>query len=423
MRTTAFLALALLTSSVTLADEESADVDEPTPPTITEDTAKGRNDEAALKEDPEQQRRTRNKIEEEVTRSSGLLPGPESDFSAEFYISLRAVAIHGRDESGERETRLSDGYSRAGMRLGWEGDSDWEFYGRAEYGIDVVDNFATRGGFDQAGGPVRRVLAVGVDSEHFAASYGKNWGVYYEVSGMTDRFALFGGSAAGNYNAGTDGYATGTGRGNDVFQGRIYIQPPRWLGTIKPFNLNVQYQLGQDIPRAESLQYDHGYAVSTWIETENEIGLGLAYNQAEIGSSDQPELQAVGLDGDSTAFAASTRWYGEGWYISTVYTRLKNMEVTNLGRYFDGRGLEIYGQYEFRDNWWLIGGGNWLQPDKSEVEAGEYEVDYYVLGGRYTFESFDRMVFFEYKHNNSRLVDGTEGDNEVVIGFRWGWGY
>ena len=214
MTRTAFLVVGLFLFSLAGADEETAEVTEAddaetAQPPITVEVATRRNDEAALKENPEEQRRARNDIKEEVIRTTGQTPVEDaSDFSAEFYLSLRAVVINTRDENGDRESRLSDGYSRGGMRLGWEFTDTWEMYGRAEYGVDVVDNFATRGGFDEAGGPVKRVVVIGVDHEHFAASYGKNWGVYYEVSGMTDRFALFGGSAAGNYNAGTDGSAT-----------------------------------------------------------------------------------------------------------------------------------------------------------------------------------------------------------------------
>ena len=65
-----------------------------------------------------------------------------------------------------------------------------------------------------------------------------------------------------------------------------------------------------------------------------------------------------------------------------VLSRLKNIETTNEGKYFNGRGAELFAQWEFRDKWWLTGGGNYLVPDDDEPDAGEYEILYMVLGFR-----------------------------------------
>ena len=150
-------------------------------------------------------------------------------------------------------------------------------------------------------------------------------------------------------------------------------------------------------------------------------GVGLAYNRAAIPDLPEAQLSATGIDGDATALAVSTRAFGDRWYASLLYTRLENMEVTNEGKYFNGQGLELYGQWEFRKNWWLIGGLNWLEPD-DDADAGAYRVKYAVIGGRYSLRSFERMLYVEYRIDDGLLVDGTPGKDEITFGIRWDFG-
>ena len=46
-----------------------------------------------------------------------------------------------------------------------------------------------------------------------------------------------------------------------------------------------------------------------------------------------------------------------------------------------------------------------------------------MFGLRYTFDSFNRMLYAEYRIDNGRLWDGTALKNELTIGFRWDFGY
>jgi hypothetical protein len=235
-------------------------------------------DEAALNEDPEAQRRA-------AARTGDP---PDTDFSKgpaslDFYGSGRVHIVNAFDvETSERETNISDGQSRVGARGEWEYSPGWSLMGRAEFGFDLVDQFSTRGSVDGNGGLTARLAFAGIDSEYLTLVYGENWSAYYQIAGITDRFAIFGGSASGVYNAGTSGGATGTGRAEDVVQARLYIEHPDWMSSFKPFNLNVQYQQSQPIPRVDSAKYEYGYSASAWLETETEFGIGLAYNRSGV---------------------------------------------------------------------------------------------------------------------------------------------
>ena len=106
-----------------------------------------------------------------------------------------------------------------------------------------------------------------------------------------------------------------------------------------------------------------------------------------------------------------------------MVARLDNIETTDQFKYIDGYGVELYVQWQFGDQWWLIGGGNWLNPDNDDPEAGEYEIAYAVLGVRYTLDSFNRMLYAEYRIDSGQLWDGSPRKNEFTFGFRWDFGY
>jgi predicted porin len=376
--------------------------------------ATAQTDEAALNEDPEAGRRTR--IEEEPRLR---LKWP----TVEFYGSVRLHAINNFNEENElTEFSLGDGASRVGLRGEWQVSKNWWMFGRAEGGFDVLETFTPKAGEEEDGSPFRsRLLYGGFDSENLTAVYGKNWSAYYKIAGMADRFSIFGGSAVGVYNAGTDGGATGTGRADDVLQARIYTSALKAV-RIKPFNLNVQYQKGQPIPHVENGKYDRAYGASAWLESQGDHGVGVAYQRSEL-NEDDPEIRAAGIDGDAQALALAFRSYGENWYAALVLAWLDSIETTDQLKYFNGRGAELYAQWQFKDRWWFIGGFNWLEPFDDEPFAGEYKVQYAVLGLRYTLDSFNRMLYAEYRVENGTLWDGTPRKNELTIGFRWDFGY
>ena len=51
-----------------------------------------------------------------------------------------------------------------------------------------------------------------------------------------------------------------------------------------------------------------------------------------------------------------------------------------------------------------------------------YRVRYVVLGGRYSFDSFKRMAYVEYRIDEGRRFDGGRNKDELTIGVRWDFG-
>ena len=367
-------------------------------------------DDAAMSEDPEA-----------VRREGGQPPAKTDErFEWEWYGSARVHAVNTFDiATGDRNSSIADGGSRLGARAEWEMARGWYVFGRLELGFNAVDLFSGKASTDGFGDLSPRLANVGIEHDILFLTYGQSWSTYYKIAGMTDRFSIFGGSASGVYNAGTVGDKTGLGRADQVVQARIYVEAFKGLFELKPFNLNLQYQRGQDIPFSEGEKYDYGYGVSAWLETESEFGIGLAYNRSRVPDSAILGPNPAGLDGDAEAFAVSTRNYGEKWYASLMYAQLRNVEVTDLGQYVDSRGVELYAQRQLGERWWIIGGANYLLPDEDDEDAGEFRIKYAILGFRYTFRSFERMLYLEYKFDQGRSVTGATGKDEVTFGVRW----
>ena len=102
-----------------------------------------------------------------------------------------------------------------------------------------------------------------------------------------------------------------------------------------------------------------------------------------------------------------------------MLARLENHDTTDDGIYFNGWGSEFYGQYHLFDRLWLIGGFNVLEPDSDQVQARDYRVRYGVLGLRYTFDDFRRMIFVNVQIDDGFTADGTQASNIYTIGVRW----
>jgi predicted porin len=340
----------------------------------------------------------------------------------EIYGSARIHAINEFDpDTGDRSNSLGDGASRIGVSGGWHFREGWNLFGRLESGFDILDTFTPKAQNDEGGIFTPRLYNFGLESDSFYLKFGKSWSSYYQVAGAADRFAIFGGNGVGIYNAGTDGGATGTGRADNALQTLLYMDVSSWTG-IKPFNLNVQYQSDEPVPRANGLKYGSTFSLSAWFETQRDIGVGLAWHRANIHEPERPEFAAVGITGDAQALAVAFKTYGDRWLARLVLARLENLETTNEFRYFDGEGAELFAQWEFHDKWWLIGGGNWLRPDDDSPMAGEYEVSYLVLGLRYTLDSFNRMLYAEWRKDEGTLADGTPNGDEFTVGLRWDFG-
>lgn len=325
------------------------------------------------------------------------------------------ITIYGSARFRYRFTNFKDFTSSGNSRLGVTGQ--WQYQprkwviGRIEGGLNLQEAL---------GDPIfKRLMYVGIETPKQITTFGKNWSTYYQVSGFTDLFDSTGGDASGTYNAGTDGGPTGTGRADYVLQSRLLVD---WLPAstrIKPFDLNVQAQHGREIPKIAGENYGLTFGLSGIVKTQEDSEFGLALNYAAIPNKGSPALTAAGIDGDAISVIAGYKHFRKNWFLATTVARLHNQETTDQGNYFNGWGWEAYGRYRLKNKLWAVGGWNWLRPDKGQSQAVNYVVKYGVVGLRYAFEEFRRLIFFEARFDDSLLENGTAIGDSYAVGFRW----
>ena len=99
--------------------------------------------------------------------------------------------------------------------------------------------------------------------------------------------------------------------------------------------------------------------------------------------------------------------------------RLWNHEATDAGTYFIGLGSELYARYRLIKGYWLVGGYNWLVPDDDQVQAGEFELLYGIVGLRYSIDEFNRLAYAEWRIDSTISESGERLGNIFTIGVRW----
>ena len=392
--------------------QEARDKAELKPPDAVEDEGLKKARETVRSEEEEPRIETREDI------LDGIVEDP---LSGKIYGSIR---LH------YRATDQGSIYGDAGSRIGAEGEwrtrPDAWMYVRLEAGFNLLDELDTLlspgggAGESQQGDSVfPRLYTVGIETQQFVASFGKNWSTYYRVANFTDRFDSTGSAAVGTFNANTDGGATGTGRADQVFQTRAYMDflPVTW--DVEPFNLNVQLQNGQPIPRVEGKYYQNAIGLSAVFESSDDFTFGIAYNRAQIDDLEDPAIQAAGIQGDAEALLFGARWFDEQWYLALTAARLKNHETTEEGTYFLGWGSELYLRYSLIKGYWLVTGYNWLAPDDDQTQAGQYELLYGVVGLRYSIDEFKRLAYAEWRVDSTTNEAGEKLGNIFTIGLRW----
>lgn len=392
--------------------QEARDKAEVKPPDAVEDEGLKKTRETVRSEEEEP------RIEAREDILDGIVEDP---LSGKIYGSIR---LHYR--ATDQGSIFGDAGSRIGAEGEWRTRPDAWMYVRFEAGFNLLDELDAllspggSGGESEQGDSVfPRLYTVGIETQQFVASYGKTWSTYYRVANYTDRFDSTGSSAVGTFNANTDGGATGTGRADQVFQTRAFMDflPVTW--DVQPFNLNIQLQNGQPIPRVDGKYYQNAIGLSAVFESSDDFTFGIAYNRAQIDDLEDPAIQAAGIRGDAEALLFGARWFDEQWYLALTVARLKNHEATDEGIYFLGWGSELYTRYRLIKSYWLVAGYNWLSPDKDQTQVGQYELLYGVVGLRYSIDNFKRLAFAEWRLDSTTNEAGEELGNIFTIGLRW----
>jgi predicted porin len=334
--------------------------------------------------------------------------------SINFYGSLRAhVAVY------DQIVEMENNGSRIGINMFRRNIIGFDVEGRLELGVNLLkNNTSFNPGAASADNPssflteqiaavTTRLGFIGIHSAKWGSLLiGKQWSVYYDVSNFTDNFSVFGGSASGTYNTGSDGGGEGTGRAESAITYR---------NVFKNLTLGLQAQFpGGTFNYAGSLVYHlpHGFTV------------GAAYNYYDIPKDIQQVI--VNTRKDANSFVTSLKYSNSKTDIAVTYAYNQSeaqfpTDSTIVG--FSANGIELYAHYFITDKFMILGGINYLKPAGTfNSVPPNFKVLYFPVGATYTILP-GMHCYAEFQLNQGININGNNQTNVFTIGFRYDFNF
>lgn len=261
-----------------------------------------------------------------------------------------------------------------------------------------VQVFATRLGF------------LGVDMGKYGTfTIGKQWGLYYDVSGYTDMFNVFGGQGSATYVANGDGGETGTGRAS---QAVVY------RNTFGKLHLGGQFQMKS----FNNGYFIDGFALSAQYEILNNLRIGTTYNKAYF--SDSFLSNTLGLNGQPEYFVLGAAYNTEVWDFGLVYATHTNGDLAEamveqelVSAVYDASGMEFMAKFKQR-TYTLLAGYNGYFPDVDNLPIDpDFERQFYIVGAEYKPTQY-AYFYAEYRFSNSTSSLGLDASNVFTLGLR-----
>jgi predicted porin len=235
-----------------------------------------------------------------------------------------------------------------------------------------------------------RLGYLGVDLNKFGTiSVGKQWSVYYDITGYTDKFNVFGGQASATYVANTDGGGTGTGRAD---QALIY------RNKFGPLLIGAQIQART----ATNNEFIDGYGFSAQLNLSKQLKVGAAFNEAFIEDTVINQHQVLGLTGQPTYLSVGASYNSDKLSLAMVYAHETNGDLTQgyindsiqgvltPTVVFNADGFELYGKYDFGKIDALVGYNNYdphvqdiTTPTGQKPVSPDFKRHYIILGLEY----------------------------------------
>ena len=235
-------------------------------------------------------------------------------------------------------------------------------------------------------------------------TFGKQLGAYYDVSGWTDMFNVFGGQASSTYLTGTDGGETGTGRAAKAIVYR---------NQVGPFKITAQAQLnGVRTNYAGALRY----AIGPHLE------LGIGVNSSRIAKTVMDIIRNVDENEITSIFGI--KFYNEKIYTAfnfnlhggNVIPLEVNDSIIMYG--YNCNGYEWFFKYLFNKKFTAYGGINVQIPKENDsFMPNDFHLEYYVIGVDYNI-AHNIQTYCEMKFDNSVNAIGHHCFNVYCLGLK-----
>ncbi|ADU68151.1 porin OmpC [Pantoea sp. At-9b] len=329
------------------------------------------------------------------------------------------------------ENYMSDNASSDGdksyVRIGFKGQTKindlMTGYGQWEYQYNVNNSE----GSDANSGNKTRLGFAGLKfSQYGSFDYGRNYGVLYDVEGLTDVFPEFGGDGT----ARSDNFMTQRATGVATYRNNNFF------GLVDGLRFALQYQGKNDSTSANA----RGSATDTSRQNGDGYGASLGYSFGDTGisaisaitSSDrtnQQEARTYGKGQKAESWGAGLKYDANSVYLAAIYTETRNMTPISgtyqgasvAGAANKAQNIELVAQYQF--DFGLRPSLGYVQTKGKDIENGIGDADlvkYIDVGATYYFNK-NMSVMVDYKIN--QLSDDNKlslnSDDVVAVGMTY----
>lgn len=306
--------------------------------------------------------------------------------------------------------RGDQSYVRLGLKGTTQINNDLQGFGHVEYNMapNAENNF---------NGPnqIRLAYAGLKDDRYGSISYGRNWGVMYDITSFTDVLPEWGEDTQGYTQVSTNNapYAAtmfGTGRSDSVLQYRN-----SWNG----FNLGLQYLGANDSYSGNdgygiTAENGDGYGMSMSYDTDMGITLGAAYNNARKSDNQKDALRGLN-DKNAQMWSVGAKYDANNIYAAINYSETKNqlpftvgadsLNAGELDSAATSQAVFAVAQYNFENGFTpsIAYAQGWLRHPNGYQGNQDYS-KYVDLALTYNFNA-NMNAFVDYKIN---LLDNNE---------------
>ncbi|WP_419173032.1 porin [Halobacteriovorax sp.] len=326
------------------------------------------------------------------------------NFSLYGKLSMAAIGQAGVQSLNNNSSRFGFKYERDDLLEGFTTGL------RAEFGINTSNTSQsvqeipnTTGRFQVDNTSDRpfstRLTYLSLSKGDFEATIGKNWSVWYDISGLTDIFMVTGAFASSTYTS--NGEVIGTSRGVDLVQLRYK------LGNI---HLGAQAKLtgdeSTDITDSAGnvigqLVLEHSIAASIRYITKNIILGAAAINLI---------TDSTGKDISETSVSVGARYIYKEFFTAFNYADAKDLELVD-GNFIRTDDFEGLIGWNITKRHQLMIGYNWQNSD--EVNYEDYEMSYYLASYIYRYDQVE--LGLELVFDDSTEPSGERPENHQVI--------
>ncbi|WP_312229070.1 porin OmpF [Pseudescherichia sp.] len=312
----------------------------------------------------------------------------------------KAVGLHYFSKNDDNDGDQT--YARLGFKGETQINDQLTGYGQWEYNFQGNNS---EGGDAQSGNKTRLAYAGLKFADAGSFDYGRNYGLVYDVIGITDMLPEFGGD---------------TGASDDFFAGRTgglaTYRNSNFFGLVDGLSFGVQYLGKNERDSAVTRSNGDGWATSLSYEFDGFAVLG-AYGAADRTNAQQDLVWGEGDKAEQ--WATGLKYDANNIYLAALYGEMRNAARLGGNGYANKtEDFSVVAQYQF--DFGLRPSLAYYKSKAKDVEGGigsEDYINYVDIGATYYFNK-NMSTYVDYQIN---LLDddnklGLSDDDTVALG-------